>query len=376
MDIDRYRDFFPVTKTDVYLNHAAISPFSTRVQQAISDYLQVRSAGNVDIYPAVIEKRLNLKRNIGKLINGAPEQIAIVTNTSEGLNWLANGLDWQPGDRIMLFEGEFPSNIYPFLNLKRFGVEVDFVSNRNGKIFIEDIEKAVTPRTRLLSISFVEFLNGFRNDLKSIGELCRRHDIIFSVDGIQGIGALPFDVQAAQIDFVSCGGHKWLMSPLGCGFMYIAPQLHEKLKPVFAGWLGVKDGWNFLDYRLDFLDDAGRYEIATANFMGMYGAEAATGLLVEAGPENTEKHLLQLGKLIISEMQTLDFRFTGSELIEQRSGIYSFERAGIEDLLPWLEERKIHVAVRNGALRIAPHFYNNEDDILRLVEAVKSFLKK
>lgn len=379
MELSKLKELFPITKTDVYLNHAAVSPFSVDIIKSQNDYFEIRSKGDVDTYPFLMDKRQQLKENIAKLINGQADHIAIISNTSEGLNWLVNGLEWHLGDRILLTDYEFPSNVYPFLNLKRFGVEVDFVKNKNGKILLEDIESTITPETKLLSISFVEFLNGFRNNLYEIGKICKARDILFSVDGIQGIGALQFDVQKFDVDFVSNGGHKWLMGPQGCGFMYIAPELHPKLKPVFAGWLSVKDSWNFLDYQLDFLDDAGRYEIGTMNAMGVVGLKAATDILVNVSTKQIEGHLLSLGNYLIESMQDVGFTLNGSTETCERSGISSFiykDPDKIDGLFQYLKENRIHISVRNGALRISPHFYNNKSDIDALVGACRSYLKK
>ena len=372
-----YRNQFPVTKESVYLNHAAVSPFSLKLIKAINEFMAKRSQNNVDEYPLLMETKAELKKNISRLINGNPENIAIIGNTSEGFNWLVNSLIWEKGDRILLNDYEFPSNVYPFLNAKRFGVEVDFVKNKSGKILVEDIESTITPKTKIVSISFVEFLNGYRNNLKEIGKLCKERGIIFSVDGIQGIGALPFDVQSCNIDFVSNGGHKWLMGPQGCGFMYIAPHLHEKLIPAFAGWLSVKDSWNFLDYNLDLLDDAERYEIGTANALGIIGLKTSTDLLLEANPENTEKHLFTLGDQLIESLQKIELIYNGSHELSQRSGIYSFNykiAEKLEQLHENLAENNIYVSFRNGALRVSPHFYNDFEDIAKFVHACKKYL--
>ncbi len=297
MDLSSYRNLFPVTRSSIYLNHAAISPYSTRVSEALAVQIKARSHPPVDVYPVFLDERQKLKENVAVLINGQPRDIALIPNTSTGLNWLANGLAWKKGDRILLVEGEFPSNIYPFLNLERKGIKIDFASPASGMIGLDNIASKIHKRTKLLSISFVQFLNGFRIDPVAVGELCRSNGIIFSIDGIQGAGAVPLDVQAAGIDFLANGGHKWLMGPMGCGFMYISPKLHEKLDPVFAGWLSVKNSWDFLDYRLDFLEDAERYEPGTPNFLGIAGAKAATDLLVEVGAGRIEKHLFGLGRL-------------------------------------------------------------------------------
>ena len=375
-NINRYRDLFPVTKSEVYLNHAAISPFSTRVQQVITHALTERSTGVIDTFEQGIAEKEQLKRNLAILINGEKENIALITNTSEGLNWFVNSLRWQPGDRILLVEGEFPSNIYPFLNLKRLGVGIDFVPVRDGAILIEDIENGLSEKTKLFAISFVEFLTGFRNDLATIGRMCRQKGVLFSIDGIQGVGALPLDVHTAQIDFLANGGHKWLMGPMGSGFMYIRPEVMKDLEPVFAGWLSVKDSWNFLDYQLDFLDDAGRFEMATQNYLGICGLRASTDLLVENGTQNTQDHLLALGDKMIDSLTPMGMKYIGSENRKHRSGIYTFKAPEAEQLTRFLKNNHIHVSLRNDAMRVSPHFYNNADDIDQLVRQCRQFYEK
>jgi selenocysteine lyase/cysteine desulfurase len=247
------------------------------------------------------------------------------------------------------------------------------VPNRDGKIEIEDITALITPRTRLLSISFVEFSNGFRNDLETIGKICKDHDIIFSVDGIQGIGAIPIDVQKYGIDFISNGGHKWMMGLMGSGFIYIQDALFKKLKPAFTGWLGVENAWDFFDYDLTFLPDARRYEYATSNFIGITSLAASTELLLEAGIENIEKHLLELGQLLIDGLSDAGMKFAGSENKKFWSGIYSFSGDKIEELFKHLQASNVICALRNGRIRLAPHFYNSQEEIKEIIDIIGKF---
>jgi cysteine desulfurase/selenocysteine lyase len=363
MNLSRFRDFFPVTQSSVYLNHAAISPLSVKVTNAIKEHLEKRSKGQIEVIEDVVAAKERLKKNIGQLIGCQKEEIAIVTNTSEGLNWLANGFTWNKGDRILLFRDEFPANIYPFMNLMRHGVEIDFVPSENGFTDIALIDKKITQQTKVLSVSFVKFYNGYRNDLHKISELCHQNDILFSVDGIQGIGALPLDVGKMHIDFISNGGHKWLMGPLGCGFMYVSPRIRKILSPVFAGWLSVKDSWNFFDYNLDFLEDASRFEIGTSNAIGIIGAAAATDLLCEITPQVIEGYLSSLGDYLIRKMNSVGLEFTGSENKKHWSGIFAFRGSAAKNLFEYLKENRIYCSLREGAVRFSPHFYNSEADI-------------
>ncbi len=375
MSFSRYRQYFPITSTDIYLNHAALSPLSTKVLEAIHILMEKRSSGIIEVFPEFIESKKRLKQNLATLIGAESQNIAIIGNTSEGLNWLARGLPWQQGDRILLVEKEFPANIYPFLNLKDLGVEIDFVPVDNGHIHIGEIEKKIYPGTRLLSISFVEFLNGFRNPLKEIGQICKTKGIIFSVDSIQGLGALTLNVEEAGIDFLSNGGHKWLMGPLGCGFMYISSTIFGQVKPAFMGWLSVKDSWNFLDYNPDLLDDAGRFEIGTGNVLGITGLGVSTDLLLEAGVDRIEKHLKVLGGHLIDGLTDLGYKYIGSSAPKEQSGIYSFTGPQEQEFFNYLQEKRIHISLRGDVLRFAPHFYNTigeMEEVLRICEAFKN----
>jgi len=373
MSFNEYRKLFPITLQKIYLNHAAISPMSIRVTDQLDWYMNERSFGSVDVYKNAVDIRQQTRELIAKMINADSEQIAFISNTSEGFNWLANGLDWKRGDQIVLTDYEFPSNVYPFKNLEDKGVEIVYVRNKDGLILFEDIKKAITPKTRLLSISFVEFSNGYRNDLNIIGKLCKENNIIFSVDSIQGVGAVPIDVKTSQVDFLSNGGHKWLMGTMGAGFMYIAPGLFKKLRPVFSGWLAVENAWDFFDYRQDFLQDCQRFEYGTANFMGITALNASVELLLEAGIDKIEKHLLKLGLEMTTAFEELGFTFQNTMDPKYWSGIYTFAGNNMEELFRHLMENQIICSLRNGNLRIAPHFYNSMDEIRELIEAVEKW---
>ena len=373
----KYRTLFPITAQKIYLNHAAISPLSVRVTDRLEEFIDERSFGVIDSFPLGDALRAKTREMLAKMINADSRQIAFIQNTSEGFNHLVSGLNWQPGNEVILAEGEFPSNVYPFLNLKkRFGVTVKFIPNRNGQIFIDDIKALITAKTKLLSISFVEFSNGFRNDLETIGNICKEKGIIFSVDGIQGVGALPLDVQKCNIDFLSNGGHKWLMGTMGAGFMYLSPALMQKIIPAFTGWLAVEDAWDFSEYRLELLPDARRFEYATANFMGISALSASVELLLEADPVNIEKHLLSLGERLKTGLENTGMRFMGAADKKHWSGIFSFSGKKTEKLYEYLVNQNIIVSLRKGLIRIAPHFYNSADEINEVVSAVKKFYKQ
>ncbi|MFA4922609.1 MAG: aminotransferase class V-fold PLP-dependent enzyme, partial [Ignavibacteriaceae bacterium] len=260
------RKYFPfLDKGKIYFNHAAVSPLSTMVTGKIQTYLQQRSEGTIEDFQAVLAESAEAKNKIAEMLNTSSARIAFVDNTSNGLNILAQGLTWQKGDRIILNDLEFPSNVYPFLNLQQHGVEIDFVKSENGKVTAENILQAITPSTKLLSISFVQFLSGYKADLEELGKICKEKNIIFAVDAIQGLGALQLDVEKCKIDFLACGTQKWLMAIMGLAFVFLSEEMQSKITPKYVGWLSVEDAWNILHYDLKLKTDASVFQTGTLN---------------------------------------------------------------------------------------------------------------
>jgi selenocysteine lyase/cysteine desulfurase len=366
---ESYRREFPVTGRYVYLDHAGIAPVSLRVTSAVDRFLSESAEGGSFHYLAWAHRIARVRMDCARLINATPHEIAFVKNTSHGLSLVAEGLDWKPGDNVIIYEKEFPSNIYPWLDLKRKGVEVRILPSRDGRILIDDIEQRIDSRTRLLALSSVQFSNGFRIDLARVGELCRGKGVLFCVDAIQSLGVIPMDVKDCTIDFLSADGHKWLLGPEGIGIFYCRSELAERLIPPLVGWKSVK---NELDFdKPDFVlkTDALRFEEGSLNMMGIVGLGAAVELLLEAGIGRIEQRVLDLGDVIISAADKRGHRVLTPKERGQRGGIVTFagtfDPASVRDLL---RERGIMVNVRGGGLRVSPHFYNTEDEVLRLFQ--------
>jgi selenocysteine lyase/cysteine desulfurase len=360
-----YRSWFPHIQTGkIWLNHAAISPVSKRVHAVIEKHLQNRSFGDIDVYPSVIASCDKTKSSLAALLNTAPDRIGFVPNTSEGLNILTNGLEWKSGDRIILNDIEFPTNVVPYLNLKRHGVEIDFVKSDTGEITIESIERAITPSTKLLSISSVQFLTGYKADLATLGALCKKHNIIFCVDAIQGLGVVPTDVQAMQIDFLSSGGNKWLMGLMGLGFIYISHELQERIQQKHIGWTSNRNFFgDFFNYRIDLDETARRYENGTQNYLAIAALGESTSTLLEVGIGNIHDHLLGLTDTIIAFADEHRFEVVTPRERTKRAGIVTVKHADAKTIFDDLTEQRINISLREGMLRIAPHFYNSEEDL-------------
>ena len=362
--LDDFRSLFPITKQTCYLNHAAVSPMSTRVTDALHNYIAIRSEGIIDPYEQNVEKSNEIRGLIAELISAPADRIGLVKNTSTGFNILASGLKWKKGDHVLLNDMEFPANIYPFLNLERLGVEVEFVKNHDGLVTVEDYTAAMRAETVLVSISHVQFLNGLRSDLEALGAVCRERGVIFAVDPIQSAGAMEIDVNAQKIDFMSCGGHKWLMGPMGTGFVYLSQDVQDRMSQAYVGWLSVKDAWNFFDYRLDLLDSAERFEIATDNWMGLWGFCESLRLLLEVGKKNVTERILSLTDHLAEGLEERGCEVVSPRGDGMKSGIVLFSAGhDNEEVHRRLGDRNIRISLREGLLRCSPHFYNSMDEI-------------
>jgi len=377
MTISDIRELFPHLKTDqIYFNHAAIGPWSSLALNRINEYSTQRSGEKIENYPFTIKWNASAKEKLGKIIGAPQERIAWVDNVSNGINILAQGLDWKTGDRILLNDLEFPSNVYPFLNLKKIGVEIDIVKSRDGIFDIDEIEKAVTPKTKLVSISLVQFLSGYRADIDSIGDLCRNKNIIFSVDAIQATGAVQIDVVKSKIDFLSGGSQKWLMSSQGVSYIYLTEELQSRIDQKYIGWTSVKDTWNLLDYNLTLRNTADAFQNGTMNALGISIFEAVLNMFIDFGMNNVEQRILENSDYFINRLTEIGIQPILKNVAEKnRAGIVSFKHEDAQKIFEQLDGKRIYAAVREGMLRVSPHFYNTKDEIDRFIDELKKILK-
>jgi cysteine desulfurase / selenocysteine lyase len=376
MTISEIRELFPHLKTDqIYFNHAAIGPWSSLALNRINKYSTQRSGEKIENYPFTVKWNASAKEKLGKIIGAPSERIAWVDNVSNGINILAQGLDWKTGDRILLNDLEFPSNVYPFLNLKKLGVEIDIVKTHDGICDIDEIEKAVTTKTKLISISLVQFLSGYRASIDAIGEMCRNKKIIFSVDAIQATGAVQIDVVKSKIDFLSGGSQKWLMSSQGVSYIYLTEELQARMDQKNVGWTSVKDTWNLLDYNLILRDTADTFQNGTMNALGISIFEAVLNMFIDFGMQNVEQRVLENTDYFINRLTEIGIQPILKSIAEKnRAGIVSFKHEDAQKIFEQLEGKRIYTAVREGMLRISPHFYNTKDEIDRLVDELKKIL--
>jgi len=377
--ISSVRKLFPYTASGrIYLNHAATAPLSTPVVDAMMHNLRERSTGKLETYSDDIRMIADLRERVARLIGAeTAARIALQTNTSDGISVVAAGLPWKGGDRIVLNTAEFPANVHPFLNMRRHGVEIDFLHAPDGVVTPEALESALRPRTRLVALSAVQFLSGFRADLATIGALCRERGVIFAVDGIQAVGALQLDVVRMKIDALAAGCQKWQLGPQGAGFLYVTDDLQAQIQQPYLGWLAVEDPWKFFDFEQGPAPSARRYEGGTLPIPSLWGMHAALGLLLEAGPAAIEQRLLSLTGRLIGALEQAGLQLMTPGEPDRRAGIVTVRlpegmdgRALVKDLT----RHGIIGSMREGSLRFSPHFYSSEEEMDRaagsLIESV------
>lgn len=324
-----------------------------------------------DIYPTLERGR----KRLGQLLGCAPECIEYAPNTSYALNVLAMGYPWQRGDRIAIPSCEFPANVQPWLSLReRFGVEVDFIPTDEGTFTPEDVEQTLRPETRLLAVSWVQFLSGFRCDLKTLADLAHANGSLIAVDAIQGLGALRLNAEDAGIDFLASGGQKWMLATQGSAFIYVAESLQEQLMPI-RGWLNGPVDWDdFGAFPEELHPDARRFRVGTLNSIGCIALDASVGLHLEAGPDWIEDRVLSNAISITRAFEKLGLKRFGSSDAAHASGIVTVDVPDPEGLNTQLIANNIHGSVRDRKLRLSPHAYNTEEEIERTIEICRRHL--
>jgi len=368
------RKQFPVTRKKkgiTYFNCASTGPLSLSTRKALDEYYDysfyVDRGIDHDAFAA-----LDGIRKIGaKFIGARIDEVGFGFHTGYGLNIAAFGLPLKPGDEVLLSDNEFPSNVYPWVALKQRGIKVKFIKSKNGFFDIDNFVKAISRKTKVLSLSFVQFFNGYKNDLSKIGAICKDRGIYFVVDGIQGCGVETINMHKIQIDIFSSGAQKWMLSPLGTGFFYVRKELQNNIRMPFASWLSVDWGLNFTDlfhYDLPFFDSARRFEFGTYPYAHVFALYQSMLLIDSLGVSNIQKHNHELlDKLIDYLKSNSRFEIKSSLINKHRSSILSFTCPEVKKVYRQLSNAKIICSLREGAIRIAVHLYNNESDIKKLI---------
>jgi len=377
MNFESIKKEFPVTNEIIFFDHARVAPLPERVRQVVTTFVSEATQFGTIHYDTWMQEVELTRKKFAQLINADPEEVSFVKNTSEGISNVANGLDWKPGDNLVIPDIEFPANVYPWWNLKQKGVETRMVKSVEGRVLFDDLIKQVDDRTRILSISSVECNSGFKTDLTRLGAFCKEKGVLFFVDAIQSLGILPIDVKKDHIDFLSADGHKWMLSVEGLGGFYISKNTMNRIRPTTIGWGNVINAEDFMNYDLTIKKDAKKFEEGTLNTMSIHAFGAALGLLLEEGIKNIEKRVMSLGDFIIAELNRRNIKIYSSTKYEERSGNISFTlKNDISSLYSFMLNNKVKITVRDGLIRFSPHFYNNEDEALKALTLIDEYLKK
>jgi selenocysteine lyase/cysteine desulfurase len=363
----RIRKEFPELNEIVYLNSAAISLMPIRAKVALSGCLKERQYNGELRTKLRMEREISTRKKIAQLINASYKEICLVSNTSEGLNIVAQGLDLKKGDNVVLTEVEFPGNVIPWLNLVKNGVEIKKARAKYGKDPTENIFEAIDKRTKVLTISFVGWIDGFKFNLEEIGNFCHNKNIVFVVDAIQGTGSMKLDVNASKISFLASGGFKWLLSPNGTGFIYVNKNILPNICPKYVGYLSQVYDPDAFDFRIRLKKDASRFRIGSISDNGIAAMEKSVELILEVGIENIQGHILSLCNYAVEGLANKGYTIISELNSEKRSGILTFVGKKIKEKYINLIKKKIIVALRNDWIRLSPHIYNNQDDIEKML---------
>ena len=377
---EKLRAAMPSAAKCAYFDHAAMSPLPRPTADAVQKWLQEAVEIGGPIWGEWVKSVELVRAAAAQMIGSRSDEIALVPNTTAGISLVAEGLDWREGDNVVTFADEFPSNVYPWMNLASRGVETRRVpTDISGRPDLELLADAVDARTRIVTISWVGFATGYRHDVRRIAEIAHEKGALLFVDGIQALGVFPIDVNEFGVDFMAADSHKWLLGPEGAGFAYIRRGHLDKLRPIGPGWHSVNPAQEFTQLELNLRPGAARYEGGSQNNAGMLAFGASLKLLNDLGIPNIAAAVLDISDRACERLAKIGAKIVSDRRLDhrdgqQRSGIVSFDLPG-RDLLALkrhAQQQGVIFGRRAGRLRVSPHAYNNEADLDKLVEALES----
>lgn len=373
MNLAAMRELFPVTRRYAYLNHASVAALPRPVVEAMTGYLTEQGQHGSEALLDWDADAERIRQVAACFVGAHRDEIVFTSSISHGLNIVAAGLDWEPGDNLICADTEFVANVYPWTNLRRCGVEVRFAPARENRILVEEVAALMDRRTRLVAISLVEFSTGYRNNLGALADLCHERGAYLSVDGIQGLGALRFSVDQTPVDFLAAHAAKWMLGPIGGAFLYVRRDLLPKLDPVMTGWRSVVHRDDYFRYDSPLREGGERFEAGSLNSAGLVGMEAAIELLLSVGLDRIEARILALTDYLVSGLRDRSCTITSPIAHRgERSGIICFRHPDVDPatVAERLRAAEVLVSLRGNVIRVSPHFYNNEEDLDRLLDVL------
>ena len=378
-----FRDEYPACNNISYFNSASLGLFSKAVLKGMQEWAEQSTFGGSIYWPTWYEKMNRAIPLSAKLVNAQDDEIALTRSTSEGLKIVAEGLPWEPGDNVVFPDNEFPANIYPWTFLADRGVEPRRVSLPDGKLTAAALEPYIDSRTRLVSVSWVSYCTGWRANVKEIAEMVHSHGALLCVDGIQGMGAFPFDVKDTNVDFLSVGAQKWLLSAQGAGFFYCKNAVNGLLRNINFGWASVENHTDFSRSDWPEMKNAQRFMTATTSTPAWLTMTDSLETLFQYDQESIANSILKTRRYLIEQLQQFPVEFNTDIAPENDflhgSGIIFFRIPGIgEEKLALLSkkfvEKGVELTNRSGGFRVSVHGFNNNSDVDQLIDAIQSIL--
>ncbi len=367
---DFIKNNFPTLQNMTYLNNAAMGIPPQRAISAMQKYLEsrVEAKGN---FEKTLEAFKKIRSNLALLLGGSTESYGFSPSTSHGLNTFAHGIDYPAGSNIVICDLEFPANYVPWQNAARvYGSELRVVRSKNGSVTHEDMAEKIDENTRVVAVSLVQFGSGYRTDVRRLARIAHEHGAYLVTDIIQAAGWQDIDLEKWDVDFAAAQAAKWLIGPIGAGFVYVKKDIIADVNPRFLGWWSVEKMHEFEYAERIANPDATKFEIGSPAMIAYVGFKESIKLLLEIPAGEREKAALDTGDYLRTRLSEINVEFY--EFPEENlSPIVSCQPDNIEELHEELQKNNIHCSVRNGRLRVSPHFYNTQEDVDRLIEKMR-----
>ncbi len=374
---EEIQNLFPVNQELIWLNNCGTTPASKIAVNSVTQFLEEYSRKGVySTIQTYSETKRYILETLAKLLECSANELSVVHNTSEGMNFISHGLSLKENDEILLLENEYPSNVYPWEHWEEKGVRIRFIPNfENQEKFLQNFPRYVTKNTKVVSLSAVHWCTGFVIPLQEIGSFCEEKEIEFVVDGAQGVGNIPINLKRMKIGYMPFSGWKWLLGPLGVGGLYISQDKLQKLKLIFKGTDSVVHSEEYLPYKKELKSGTDRYEFSTANFNDWVYWKASLGLLQKIGWEKAMKRIWELTQILSIELQTLGFQ-VNTNSTSQPSGILTawHDQISSQELVRYLKKQNIITAHRIGKIRFSPHVYNSEEQIQKVIDSIHKYI--
>lgn len=374
-----WRDQMPIATDWCYLDHAAVAPISGPAQQAICRFANQAATLGDTVWPQWSATADRLRKNAAAMLGCDAGEICLVPNTTSGINLVAEGYPWKTGDNVVIPEGEFPSNLFPWLNQRSRGIEVRIVPRCDGEVRIDDLISRVDRATKMIAVSWVGYASGYRLDLDRLVVKAHERGVLVFLDAIQGLGMFPLDLSQTPVDFLSADGHKWLLGPEGAGVAFIRSKHIETLRCGNVGWNSVKNPFNYANPALELRSDAQRFESGSANLIGAAGLNASLEMFLQIqrqhGAEAIQNRVISLVESLDRSLREMGAVTTMPRQAGRRSGILTFEFPGIEpnEYRRRALDQNVVVSCRDGGIRASVHAYNNENDLQRLIDVLRTY---